>query len=49
MKQGNFILSLIIPGPEGPGVAIDIYLQPLTEELKELWEIGVETYDASKR
>ena len=49
MKQANFILSLIIPGLEGPGDAIDIYLQPLIEELKELWEIGVHTYDASKR
>ena len=49
VKQANFILSLIIPGPEGPGDAIDIYLQPLIEELKELWEIGVHTYDASKR
>ena len=48
-EQANFILSLIIPGPEGPGDAIDIYLQPLIEELKELWEIGVETYGASKR
>ncbi|XP_071739225.1 uncharacterized protein [Rutidosis leptorrhynchoides] len=26
---------------------IDVYLQPLIEELKELWETGVETYDAS--
>ena len=41
------ILSTLIPGPESPGNAIDIYLQPLIEELKELWEVGVETYDAS--
>ena len=49
MKQSNFILSLIIPGPDGPGDAIDVYLQPLIEELKELWFIGVETYDALQR
>ncbi|WCJ39818.1 hypothetical protein M5689_020778 [Euphorbia peplus] len=49
MKDPNFILSTLIPGPEGPGDAIDIYLQPLIEELKELWEVGVETYDASRR
>ncbi|XP_050238212.1 uncharacterized protein LOC126687698 [Mercurialis annua] len=47
MKQSNLILSTLIPGPEGPGDAIDVYLQPLIEELKELWENGVETYDAS--
>ncbi|XP_020088912.1 uncharacterized protein LOC109710609 [Ananas comosus] len=47
MKQPNFILSLLIPGPKGPGNDIDVYLQPLVEELIELWEVGVETYDAS--
>ncbi|XP_057250070.1 uncharacterized protein LOC125496697 [Beta vulgaris subsp. vulgaris] len=40
---------MLIPGPKGPGDAIDVYLQPLIEELKELWEVGVETYDASKK
>ncbi|XP_057760534.1 uncharacterized protein LOC130980909 [Arachis stenosperma] len=43
-----FMLSSLIPGPKSPGNDIDIYLQPLIEELKELWEVGVETYDASK-
>lgn len=38
---------MLIPGPEGPGDAIDVYLQPLIEELQELWEVGVETFDAS--
>ncbi|KAG8493359.1 hypothetical protein CXB51_010946 [Gossypium anomalum] len=44
MKQSSFILSMIIPGEKGPGNDIDIYLQPLIEELKQLWS-GVETYD----
>ncbi|XP_074315383.1 uncharacterized protein LOC141651578 [Silene latifolia] len=30
---------------EGPGNNIDIYLQPLIEELKDLWNVGLETYD----
>ncbi|XP_052185250.1 uncharacterized protein LOC127796886 [Diospyros lotus] len=47
IKDSNLILSMIIPGPEGPGDAIDVYLQPLIEELQELWEVGVETFDAS--
>ena len=46
MKQTNFILSTVIPGPRMIGNEIDICLQPLIEELKELWEKGVETYDA---
>ncbi|XP_058787489.1 uncharacterized protein LOC131661866 isoform X2 [Vicia villosa] len=49
MKQPNFILSLLIPGPKGPGNNIDVYMQPLVEELKELWEIGVKTFDACKK
>ncbi|XP_075097586.1 uncharacterized protein LOC107787862 [Nicotiana tabacum] len=49
MKQENFILSMLIPGPESPGDAIDVYLQPLMDELKELWETGVETFDASTK
>ncbi|XP_047949378.1 uncharacterized protein LOC125195243 [Salvia hispanica] len=32
-----------------PGNNIDIYLQPLIADLKDLWEVGVETYDASKK
>ena len=37
MKQEKFHFSIIIPGPKGPGDAIDTYLQPLIEELKKLW------------
>ncbi|XP_016199365.1 uncharacterized protein LOC107640353 [Arachis ipaensis] len=48
MKQEYFMLSLLIPGPKSPGNDIDVYLQPLIEELKELWELGIETYDAAR-
>ncbi|XP_057746568.1 uncharacterized protein LOC130965827 [Arachis stenosperma] len=47
MKQHFMMLSLLIPGPSSPNRNIDIYLQPLIDELKELWENGFETYDAS--
>ena len=40
-------MSLLIPGSKGPGNDIDIFLRPLIDELKELWEDGVCTYDAS--
>ncbi|GKV52344.1 hypothetical protein SLEP1_g58932 [Rubroshorea leprosula] len=49
MKQPNLILSLLIPGPKSPGNKIDIYMQPLIEELQQLWDTGIETFDASKR
>ncbi|XP_070003906.1 uncharacterized protein [Nicotiana sylvestris] len=40
------MLSMIIPGPSSPGNDIDVYLRPLIEELKELWETGIDTFDA---
>ena len=36
MKQPNFMLTLLIPGQKGPGNVIDVYLQPLANELKQL-------------
>ncbi|XP_073219652.1 uncharacterized protein [Cicer arietinum] len=47
MKAKYSMLSLLIPGPQSPENNIDVYLQPLIEELKVLWDLGVETYDAS--
>jgi hypothetical protein len=49
MKQSFFMLSLIILGPSSPEMKIDIYLEPLILELKELWDVGVPTYDASSK
>ena len=34
------------PCPKAPRSDIDIYLEPLIDELKKLWEIGVDTYDS---
>jgi len=49
MKQPYLMLSLLIPGPSSPKSSIDVYLKPLVDELKELWEKGIETYDASSK
>ncbi|XP_020209008.1 uncharacterized protein LOC109793945 [Cajanus cajan] len=46
MKSSSFILSMIIPGKRAPGNDINVYLQPLIEELKELWNTGVSTFDS---
>lgn len=46
MKPEYTMLSMIIPGPSSPRQDIDVYLQSLIAELKELWEFGIETYDA---
>jgi hypothetical protein len=49
MKQSSFILSLVISGPKSPRIDIDVYLQPLIEELQELWNIGVCIFDVSRK
>ena len=46
MKIENLILSTLIPGPESSNNYIDVYMQPLIAELKELWDLGIQTYDA---
>ncbi|KAA0051194.1 uncharacterized protein E6C27_scaffold511G001540 [Cucumis melo var. makuwa] len=43
MKESNFFISLLIPDPRSSGREIDVYLQLLIEELKELWTFGVRT------
>ncbi|XP_071714012.1 uncharacterized protein [Rutidosis leptorrhynchoides] len=47
MKKPYFMLTLLIPGPSVPGNNIDIYLEPLVDELKLLWDHRVETYESS--
>nr|XP_029144822.1 uncharacterized protein LOC112708962 [Arachis hypogaea] len=48
MKPTSLILSMIIPGEKMPGNNINVYLQPLIKELKELWHDGVQTLDRFK-
>ncbi|XP_074300381.1 uncharacterized protein LOC141631640 [Silene latifolia] len=49
MKKQFIFLSLIIPGPKNPKKNIDVYLQPLIQKLKDLWENGLFTYDVSRK
>lgn len=41
-------MSLLISSPSFPGNKIDDYVQPLIEELKELWINRVDPYDGSQ-
>ncbi|XP_028110617.1 uncharacterized protein LOC114309116 [Camellia sinensis] len=43
MKESFCMMSLLIPGQSAPGRDIDVYLQPLIEELNNLWECGWST------
>ncbi|KAL9660658.1 hypothetical protein QQ045_025475 [Rhodiola kirilowii] len=49
MKRKYMMLSLLISGPRQPGNDIDVYLAPLIEDLKLLWNEGVRTFDASRQ
>jgi hypothetical protein len=39
-------VTMVIPGPEHPGKNLSVLLQPMVDELLNLWA-GVDTYDAS--
>ena len=38
-------LTSVIPGPNNPKNKIDVFLRPLIDELRMLWDEGVDTYD----
>ncbi|KAL0541386.1 hypothetical protein IC582_021428 [Cucumis melo] len=46
MKRKFMMLSIFISGPKQPRDDIGIYLEPLIDDLKLLWESGVQCYDA---
>jgi hypothetical protein len=45
LKKGFIFLDLVISGPKEPKKQMNIFLRPLMEELKELWQ-GVDAYDS---
>ena len=47
MDESFFILSPLILGPKASGRDIDVYLKPLVDELNELWNKGIDVFDAS--
>ena len=47
MTTPYMFLTCIIPGPTNPKNRIDVYLQPLIDELKILWDVRVDTFDVS--
>ncbi|KAL6561202.1 hypothetical protein OROMI_016803 [Orobanche minor] len=49
MKEQYMFLTVLVPGPHNPKDRLDVYLQPLIVELKQLWDVGVTSYDISKK
>ncbi|XP_023771634.2 uncharacterized protein LOC111920288 [Lactuca sativa] len=48
-KHEYMQIPLLIPGKKNPGQNIDVFLQPLVDELKMLFTDGIETYDAYRK
>jgi hypothetical protein len=48
MKEGFIFLALIIAGSKHHGKKVNIFMQPMIEELKELW-LGVKAYDGHQK
>ena len=48
-KRKYLLLSLLIQGPKHPGIDIDIFLEPLMQEMETLWKEGIDIYDGFAR
>ncbi|XP_010456912.1 PREDICTED: uncharacterized protein LOC104738435 [Camelina sativa] len=47
MNTEYLFLTILNSGPNHPRASLDVFLQPLVDELTELWYNGVEAYDVS--
>jgi hypothetical protein len=43
------LLTTLIFGPKQAGIDIDVFLEPLMEEMQKLWELGVNVWDEYKK
>ena len=43
------MLSVLIKGPKHPGIDIDVFLEPLMQEMENLWKEGIDIFDGFAR
>jgi hypothetical protein len=48
-KRKYLLLTTLISGPKQDGIDIDVFLEPLMEEMQKLWELGVNVWDEYKK
>jgi len=48
MTKPYMFLTCLIPGPYNPKASINVYLEPLIDDLNKLWS-GIWTYDVSRK
>ena len=44
-KRKYLLLSILIRGPKHPGIDIDVFLEPLMQEMETLWKEGIDMID----
>ena len=44
-KRKYLLLSILIQGPKHPGIDIDVFLDPLMQEMETLWKEGIDMFD----
>src|SRR6266542_6800427 len=49
MKRKYLMLSILIQGPKQPGNDIDVFLEPLLEDMAKLWNDGELVWDEFKQ
>ena len=48
-KRKYLLLSILIQGPKHLGIDIDVFLEPLMQEMETLWKEGIEMFDGFTR
>jgi hypothetical protein len=44
-KRKYLLLSILIQGPKHPGIDIDVFLEPLMQEMETLWKEDIDIFD----
>ena len=48
-KRKYLLLTILISGSTQPGVDMDVFLEPLMQDMQTLWEVGVDMIDAFRK
>jgi len=48
-RSGHNPLSVLIQGPKHSGIDIDVFLEPLMQEIETLWKEGIDIFDGFAR
>jgi hypothetical protein len=48
-KRKYILLTILIFGPKQPSIDIDVFLEPLMQEMKRLWRHGEPMYDPFRK